>query len=250
MLELRKSSNTTESSGRQTTEFGPWNVGIVHWRKRKREATTSRVEEFLTLHGSTRLCCGLIQYKTRIRFTCAKCGAEMRSRWSDLLPRTRVWCRSCLKKELMRGKLPSWVMLERAAQTNREGAARQRQLRRITPAPVVPMTRETTRSQVKRLSKGWPPSDWAEAMTAAQRAFQRCTNPNASSYAYYGGRGVVFGFVSTATMADWILRKLDPKQPGMSIDRIDTNGHYEPGNLRWATLGEQMKNRNSWRRGT
>src|SRR5262252_8264750 len=81
----KKSSNTTRSSARPITVFGPWNTGIVHWRKQKREAVTSRVEAFLTQHGSTRLDTGPIQYLTKIRFTCSVCNRPMQSNWSNLL---------------------------------------------------------------------------------------------------------------------------------------------------------------------
>src|SRR5438477_8293191 len=245
MRGLRKSSITTISSDHPTIEFGPWNTGIVRWRKPRREAITSRVETFLIQHGSTRLCSGLIQYNTRIMFTCAQCSKEMRSRWNDLLGRPKVWCRSCLKKELMRGKIPPRSMTERAARLNREGAKRQRLLRKVSPPKNIPWTRETVRSQVRRLSKNWPASDWKVAMITATRVFQRCANPRASQYSYYGGRGIVVGFVSTAAMADWLLRHLGSRPSGKSLDRINTNGHYEPGNLRWATWKEQASNRNS-----
>lgn len=246
----RKSLNTTESLEHPTTVFGPWNAGIVRWRKQKREALTLRVETFLTQHGSTRLCSGLIQYRTRINFSCAKCGVEMYSMWKDLLNRPKVWCRSCLVQERMAGKTPPRSMTERAAKLNREGAARQRLLRVVLPPKDIPWTRETVRSQVRRLSKNWSANDWEIAMRTATRVFQRCTNPRASQYSFYGGRGITFGFVSTAAMADWLLRHLGPRPPEKSLDRINTNGHYEPGNLRWATLSEQMLNRNSWRHGT
>ena len=40
------------------------------------------------------------------------------------------------------------------------------------------------------------------------------------------------------------LAELGPRPDGMSVDRIDPMGHYEPGNVRWATVEQQAKNRN------
>src|SRR5262245_59392431 len=250
MPALKRSSSTTLLSARQTTVFGPWNAGIVLWRLRKRIAITWRVEMFLIQHGSIRLCSGLIRSNTSVQYTCAQCKSKMCNRSTDLLNCSRIWCRSCRMKEQMGRKQPSKKMLERAIQTNREGAARQRLLRIVSLPKEVPFTRETVRSQVRRLSVNWVSSDWKAAMQVASQAAQRCTNPRASHYSYYGGRGITFGFISTAIMADWLLKNLGPKPKGKSLDRINTNGHYEPGNLRWATLAEQMLNRNSWRHGT
>lgn len=68
----------------------------------------------------------------------------------------------------------------------------------------------------------------------------RCTNPNVGSWEYYGGRGIQFRFTSFMEFLD----EIGPRpSPNHSLDRINSDGHYERGNVRWATKSEQMKNR-------
>lgn len=76
---------------------------------------------------------------------------------------------------------------------------------------------------------------------------QRCFNPSAANYRLYGGRGITMH--EPWVKAFWqfvadIEREIGPK-PGKkhTLDRIDANGHYEPGNLRWATWEVQNGNR-------
>lgn len=70
---------------------------------------------------------------------------------------------------------------------------------------------------------------------------QRCTNPNNPRWERYGGRGILFLFNSPKHMAMWIQENLGLHQE-MQIDRIDNDGHYEPGNLRWSTPAQNMEN--------
>jgi hypothetical protein len=70
----------------------------------------------------------------------------------------------------------------------------------------------------------------------------RCTNPHSQAWPWYGGRGIEFRFESF----EQFFAELGPRPAGMTLDRKDTNGHYEPGNVRWATRSEQTKNQRPW----
>jgi len=70
----------------------------------------------------------------------------------------------------------------------------------------------------------------------------RCANPKATSYEYYGDRGIQV----CQRWDDFTLFLQDMgERPSLlySLDRIDTNGHYEPGNCEWKTHKDQMRNR-------
>lgn len=70
---------------------------------------------------------------------------------------------------------------------------------------------------------------------------QRCGNPNSPRYANYGGRGI-------KVCEEWqnsynaFKKYIGEKPPNYSLDRIDNDGDYEPGNVRWATMKEQRSN--------
>ena len=71
----------------------------------------------------------------------------------------------------------------------------------------------------------------------------RCTNPNVRGYDAYGGRGirVCDRWRSFANF----LADMGERPRGTTLDRIDVNGHYEPGNVRWATRKVNCRNRRS-----
>lgn len=70
----------------------------------------------------------------------------------------------------------------------------------------------------------------------------RCLNKKARAYPFYGGRGISIHPEWAASFMAF-LRDMGKRPPGRSIDRINNDGNYEPGNCRWATVAEQNRNR-------
>lgn len=70
----------------------------------------------------------------------------------------------------------------------------------------------------------------------------RCTNPRNDNFARYGGRGIQVHAGWMESFEDFYAH-LGPKpSPSHTLDRIDVDGDYEPGNVRWATPSEQRAN--------
>jgi hypothetical protein len=78
---------------------------------------------------------------------------------------------------------------------------------------------------------------------AMQGAKKRCENPATTAYKNYGGRGIKFDFSSVEGAVTYVMQELGPRPSAKhTLDRIDNNGNYARGNLRWATRTTQRLN--------
>lgn len=83
-----------------------------------------------------------------------------------------------------------------------------------------------------------------------QGLIQRCTNPNARAWANYGGRGIRVCDAWLKSFEAFLADVGTRPDSSLTLDRIDNDGHYEPGNVRWATKLEQTRNRRPYSRWT
>jgi hypothetical protein len=94
-------------------------------------------------------------------------------------------------------------------------------------------------------NRKWKTSD--KKMYAVWHAMiNRCYNKDNWRYKYYGGRGILVceSWQNFDNYYNWIKNNLgDKSNKNDSIDRINNDGNYEPGNIRWATKKIQSKNK-------
>jgi hypothetical protein len=140
---------------------------------------------------------------------CKSCTEELRPRISDL-PKHSGNCRKCADK--LKPK-PD-----------------EAQMKRLTEAAAKVNTKPIEHTQLRKLGNG---------------AKARCS----ANHKDYASRGITFKFESPVAFAEYVLKTLGPKPSKKhSIDRINNDGHYESGNLRWATPSQQNSNKRRYTR--
>ena len=127
-------------------------------------------------------------------------------------------------KEQNRVRMAAWRAAhpERARQLLRESNARRPKL--------------TERTSERHGLTGTP------EYIAWTNAKQRVTNPDRRDWPNYGGRGIRMAEEWLRSFVTF-LAHVGPRPAGLTLDRIDVDGHYEPGNVRWATRAQQTANR-------
>jgi len=75
---------------------------------------------------------------------------------------------------------------------------------------------------------------------------ERCRNPKVGNFKNYGGRGI--RVCRRWLRFEYFLADMGNRKTGTSLERLDNNGNYEPGNCAWKTRAEQSRNtrRNRW----
>lgn len=115
---------------------------------------------------------------------------------------------------------------------------------------------ENSRNNATKISKAKTTHGHSKHYGPLQREYwiwgtmvQRCTNPKNRKFPAYGGRGISV-HPSWLKFENFIKDMGSRPSRNLSIDRINNDGNYEPGNCRWATPKEQSANQRPRTRGT
>lgn len=166
-----------------------------------------------------------------------ECGTVKVVRQSTLINGTSLSC-GCLHSEASaaRGRVPENTAAMRAAATGptqEHMAASSARFRSPGHRALVAAAATTHGLSTHQLYGTW------------HLMLRRCENPAVKDYPNYGGRGITVcaEWHDVTTFITWIEANLGARPTGMTLDRLNPDGNYEPGNVRWASAATQAANR-------
>jgi hypothetical protein len=193
------------------------------------------------------------QGQRAVRTRC-KCGNVQLVQLSSILRGASKSC-GCLQRERVREMWqdPSYVAAQRdrsraIMHANWDDPSFAAEVSRRGSETLIRMWQDPTFSEMKRAEIRERATRHGLSEHSLYRThhemMQRCYSPRAKSYKNYGARGIrVYGpWHDRATGITGLAEILGPRPRGKTLDRIDNDGHYAPGNLRWSSPSEQTIN--------
>src|SRR5262245_41634775 len=110
------------------------------------------------------------------------------------------------------------------------------------PHPHQQATEQENKSHSEKRGRGRPKTHGLSGKPiyrSFREARRRATDPKSPDYERYGGRGIEFRIDNVVDL----FNAIGDRPPNTTLDRIDPDGHYEIGNVRWASPKEQANNR-------